>query len=1147
MNQEEQRRILQVLQHWHTLEFFIPFALDQRLSDLEDWQWRYLRRDGLAAANGPDWLHIDPPADKEVRGFDLYLGVFDASAILDMMRDCLPPAAGDGMTDEEEQQRAQLEGATCFAKLRLSPQGELQLDRISISTVPWAIGQVRAGGLGSLGHAAFEAAKQRLLGLFGDFMAHRGDRAGAPLGVEDVLRLHRMLCEWAGFTPDPEAPMAVLEARVRDRAPASEAAAEAAAAATTPGATVPATATATEAATGETDSEADADDADDDPSAEIEVDILNSFFLVDLERAIASVQAGTIPEPLRRYLIALPKQDQTDLYTEAGREELLRALHPRHLNAGHWLSDPAHAMSLMQQFAINTALLELETGGLFSVNGPPGTGKTTLLRDLFAEILVRRARVLAGLPGAGAAFASTKRKVTFDGDAKPSYLQELIEPLLGHEMVVASYNNAAIENISVALPKRDEVASPWRGSVRYLQPVAHNLAIKAGKGKRGNVSPEGDEMPWGLISCALGNSRNRKAFCERFAFASLKTSSEETPMTFWEWRKQAPALSFSEAAARFREADQAVGHALSSRSAYADCQARVQQWRLQLASLHHASEQARLDGEQAERVHAQAQAELARLELESVHLREREQLIRKTRPSWSQWLFEFHTALRRWRATDAERRANADLQLQHFEACAAQRLQVAGALQAMTSARAHWEACRAAEAEAQHAQEADLQHLRELAQAVPPPSLPETPQQLETDRFQIDGVWHDPELAQLRSQVFAAAMALHEAWLHEATQHHGFGSNVVAVTKWLNNKRPQCADDYLPIMRSLFMIVPIVSTTFASFASQFRGLGPDAIGWLFIDEAGQAVPQAAVGALWRARRAVVVGDPLQIEPVFTLPVRLIAALGARSDATRDGTYAPHLTSAQRLADQANRYGTLTTTGDERLWIGSPLRVHRRCIEPMFGIANRIAYGGKMVYGMCERHAPDAPPLPVASCWLDIPGGTARKQVVPEQIAFVAELIVWLYRRDGTLPRLYVISPFKAIRQALHDALSGDAWEDMGAGHAPPSPRALRDWLRGSVGTVHTFQGKEQDTVLMVLGADRQHPGSALWASSKPNLLNVALTRAKRRCYLIGDFELWSPLQHFDATVSGEFPLLRRSPSEFLKELGLPDVSPTASG
>ncbi|AVR98424.1 DEAD/DEAH box helicase [Pseudoduganella armeniaca] len=380
-------------------------------------------------------------------------------------------------------------------------------------------------------------------------------------------------------------------------------------------------------------------------------------------------------------------------------------------------------------------------------------------------------------------------------------------------------------------------------------------------------------------------------------------------------------------------------------------------------------------------------------------------------------------------------------------------------------------------------------------------------------------LWVTASFDTARTQLFLAALALHQATLM-ADAGNWFKA-LGLVRTLLCGGAPKIARNDLPaVWQALFFVMPVVSTTLASFGRLFQGMGPESLGWVLIDEAGQAPPAAVAGALYRARRAVVVGDPLQIEPVVTAPRRLVEQLG-RHRGLDDATIArwsPSLQSAQRLADRTMRHGALV----EGIWSGLPLRTHRRCMSPMFEVANRIAYGGQMVQATLAREvAPNLAP----TCWIDV-RGEADGKVVHEEIVTLRALLRTLARhwpqvadgKGGSKPAsVYVISPFRDVTDACAREV-GQARPRAPAGTVP---------VTLSAGTVHTFQGKEASIVFLVLGTQSGSAGAGAreWAAAKPNLLNVAVTRAQQRLYVIGSHADWSRLPHF-MELCEQLPVMR---------------------
>ena len=310
----------------------------------------------------------------------------------------------------------------------------------------------------------------------------------------------------------------------------------------------------------------------------------------------------------------------------------------------------------------------------------------------------------------------------------------------------------------------------------------------------------------------------------------------------------------------------------------------------------------------------------------------------------------------------------------------------------------------------------------------------------------------------------------------------------------------QTAMPYL--LQSIFLLTPVISTTFASaqtFLGDIRESG--VLGTLIVDESGQAQPQMAVGAMFRCRKAVIVGDPKQIEPVVTAETDMIKQL-LTSELL--ASYKDKKISVQGFTDYINPYGTYLGEEEEKEWVGCPLVVHRRCIDPMYTISNILSYDGTMKQ---QTGAPKEERVKTfimeQSCWIDVGGSEnsgTKDHFVKAQGEIVLKLLENKFKKDpGDIPKLFIITPFTSVKAGMIAMIQKSLLYKQ-------EPR-VKKWLEdNNVSTVHTFQGQGTDEVIFLLGCDSNSIGAANWVNK--NIVNVAATRAKFRFYMIGDKNVW---------------------------------------
>lgn len=832
--------------------------------------------------------------------------------------------------------------------------------------------------------------------------------------------------------------------------------------------------------------------------------LLNSFYLNDLYAARKQFKDGTASSNLKRYLGVIKPEVRHDLLEDT--EAVDDALAPDLIPPARWPGPGRHSLVLLQQAAVNLALRELKTDGILAVNGPPGTGKTTLLRDLVSAIITRRAEAMCAFDDPVKAFTHSGEK-TQAGNAW-MHMYRLDPKLKGFEMVVASTNNKAVQNVSAELPGLHAIADD-ADNLRYFSTISDAVAEKE---------------TWGLIAGVLGNSKNRFAFNRTFwwddelSFRTYLSAASGTPQNVpiidpetqevigTRPRKivtcEEPPSGHAEALARWKKARSAFQTALKKSRAELKTLAEARTCHKKLLKLEDELRERKHDATQADHAYAAAQDAVRQCAdtctktdeyLQKVGEAQRHH--QQARPGFFARLFRTRRA-RDWtdklnrltevRSKGAAAKQAADKRLAHAKS------QASDAEQAAKAATAR----RLAAASAYNQANSVVEPVRRrLGAQFVDDALFESAHAF---KHQLTP-WLDKPTQRLRDDVFIAALNLHRAFIDVAAKplKHNIG---VLMKTMMGNRLATAEQQSLlaDMWSSFFLAVPLVSTTFASVERMLGGLPPQALGWLLIDEAGQVPPQAAVGALMRTKRAVVVGDPVQVEPVVTLPETLTKAICLQFGCDPDHFNAPEA-SAQTLADATTAFCAEFPARSGSRTVGVPLLMHRRCAEPMFSISNAVAYEYLMV--SAKKPGPSSVRDQLGrSCWIDVEGGGTDKWCQEEGDA--ALRLLRQLSEDSAPPDLYIITPFVIVAEKLRTLVqkSGVAnrWTDD-----------VWAWTRERIGTVHTVQGREAEAVIFVLGAPlSQQIGARNWAGGRPNILNVAVTRAKEVLYVVGNRRLW---------------------------------------
>lgn len=323
-------------------------------------------------------------------------------------------------------------------------------------------------------------------------------------------------------------------------------------------------------------------------------------------------------------------------------------------------------------------------------------------------------------------------------------------------------------------------------------------------------------------------------------------------------------------------------------------------------------------------------------------------------------------------------------------------------------------------------------------------------------------------------------------------------------------------DGQIAMWRRFAMIMPLFISTLHSAPGVFdyyehSAANPNKklyrfIDLLIIDEAGQVSIETAGAMFAFAKKAVIVGDTKQIQPVNNIPGYIDV-----SNAVSAGI----VSNKQEYKDKYDKnifiynnsvmlksHKKVRFNDDKYDQPGMFLNEHRRCFDPIIEYCNELAYNGKIkaLKGTGETLYP-------FMGYAHISGESKKNGSSRYNIIEADSIAEWLYNEKDKILNYYnkkdlsecvgIVTPFKAQEFTLKKALM--AKNILNNSNS-------KTW---KCGTVHSLQGAEKEIVIFSpVYTYKEKDGSFFFDATK-DMLNVAVSRAKCSFLVFGDMSIFN--------------------------------------